>query len=373
MKIAHANRDGLTQDALRMTLRNEGLIAARLGRCRLLTADPDGIHLVLTLIRGRPLSARFRDRQPQVWWALRIGAFPAQALEILHQAGILHLDVKPANVLLGSSWRFAPALIDFGSARLISGPHAAGLSSTAVPGTLRYRFRAPEQLLGDTRLPGLHSDSFGLGATMFWLLAGRPPFKNGVRDMPSMRRHHEQELAIGLAECAVVGVPDAVIDLLACLLAFEPNRRPRTLRSVADNLFVHSTRSWMHAQDASLTRQIVRSAAVAAPGTSRPESAPACPVPDTDTGPLSQPRTLADLLPPRSKSHADPSLILLHNRRSQRPRVKSSRTRARRPVPAGSVGRVRERCIPAVHAASGCRHCRCTAGRSGTGPWSTRS
>ncbi|MCA9258033.1 MAG: protein kinase, partial [Planctomycetales bacterium] len=95
----------------------------------------------------------------------------AHALDFAHQHGVLHRDLKPSNILIDEAG--SPHLTDFGLAKL-TGREASGLTlSHAVLGTPGYL--APEQAGGDLDVTTL-ADVYGLGATMYELLVGQPPF-----------------------------------------------------------------------------------------------------------------------------------------------------------------------------------------------------
>ncbi|MBU3751720.1 MAG: serine/threonine protein kinase [Mycobacterium sp.] len=100
----------------------------------------------------------------------------AQALDYAHQAGMLHRDVKPANILVAEEGASRPsriALADFGIAREIDDP--AGLTHTNLTlGTVSYA--APEQLMGEP-LSG-RADQYALAVSAFHLLTGSVPFEN---------------------------------------------------------------------------------------------------------------------------------------------------------------------------------------------------
>ncbi len=103
--------------------------------------------------------------------AARLVEMLARAMEAAHQAGVVHRDLKPANVLLAEDG--APKVTDFGLAKRLD--EAGETRSGAVMGTPSYM--APEQARGDSRAIGPAADIYALGAILYELLTGRPPFK----------------------------------------------------------------------------------------------------------------------------------------------------------------------------------------------------
>jgi serine/threonine-protein kinase len=114
-----------------------------------------------------------------------------EGLEAAHAAGVIHRDLKPGNLLMDQHGRLK--IIDFGLARL---PHLEGMTATnMIIGTVEYM--APEQIRGGS--VDARTDIYALGAVMFHLLTGRPPF---MGDTP---------IAMGFAHCTDMPVPPSVL------------------------------------------------------------------------------------------------------------------------------------------------------------------
>jgi serine/threonine-protein kinase len=98
----------------------------------------------------------------------------AGAVQVAHDHGVLHLDLKPSNVVMDEAG--VPHIADFGLAKWIEGDAAFTLTlSHQVLGSPHYM--APEQAAGRRRAAGPTTDVYGLGAILYHLLTGRPPFE----------------------------------------------------------------------------------------------------------------------------------------------------------------------------------------------------
>ncbi|MDB5306510.1 MAG: serine/threonine protein kinase, partial [Gemmataceae bacterium] len=188
-------------------------------------ADGDLPYLVMEYVRGRSLQQQIDETGPLgLEEVLRVGAEAAAGLAAAHARGLIHRDVKPANILLEDATGRVK-LTDFGLARTIGEPGVT--HNGAVVGTPHYM--SPEQGRGaplDAR-----TDLFSLGSTLFAAYTGVPPFR-GETPLAVVRAVIEDDprpLA-GLRPDA----PPWVGALLARLLVKDPARRPRSAEQVAD-------------------------------------------------------------------------------------------------------------------------------------------
>jgi len=138
-------------------------------------------YYAMTLLAGRSLSALARSGTlPEPRELARRIAMVADALHAIHRAGVVHRDVKPGNIMADADGRMV--LADFGLARS-SGSATLTKTGEALGTPL---FMSPEQLVGERgRIDG-RSDVYGLGATLYELLAGRPLFD--ATDWPGLVR-----------------------------------------------------------------------------------------------------------------------------------------------------------------------------------------
>jgi hypothetical protein len=123
--------------------------------------------LVVEHIPGRDLSAHWRETPGTCRTAARVMEQLAGGLAAVHACGLLHRDIKPSNVILGDDGE--PRLVDFGLVVAL-GSDTGGVRSGSPA------YMAPEQARGEWERVDPRSDVFGLGATLYALLTGRPPY-----------------------------------------------------------------------------------------------------------------------------------------------------------------------------------------------------
>jgi serine/threonine-protein kinase len=122
-------------------------------------------------VEGQTLAQRVKSGPLPPRDAARYLAAVSRAVHHAHQKGILHRDLKPANILLDADDQ--PLVTDFGLAKRVEG--GVSLTGTgAIVGTPSYM--APEQAAGNSSNPGPATDIYSLGAILYELLTGRPPF-----------------------------------------------------------------------------------------------------------------------------------------------------------------------------------------------------
>ncbi|MCC6125662.1 MAG: serine/threonine protein kinase [Pirellulales bacterium] len=123
-------------------------------------------------IEGQSLAQRLNRRPIDFSAAVRIVAAIARAVDYLHKQGVVHRDLKPSNILLDADGD--PFLTDFGLAKVFLESDSRRTATGVIAGTPSYM--APEQAAGRTAEIGPAADIYSLGAILYELLAGQPPF-----------------------------------------------------------------------------------------------------------------------------------------------------------------------------------------------------
>jgi serine/threonine protein kinase len=161
----------------RERFRNEAEAVARLQHPYVVQiheiGEADGCpYFSLEYVAGGSLADHSRGRALPPARAAELVEMMAQAVQAAHERGIVHRDLKPSNVLLTPDGK--PKIADFGLAKRLDAT-AGGTQTGAVLGTPSYM--APEQAQGKGRAVGPAADVYALGAILYDLLTGRPPFK----------------------------------------------------------------------------------------------------------------------------------------------------------------------------------------------------
>ncbi|MGY0231720.1 serine/threonine-protein kinase [Longispora urticae] len=188
-------------------------------------ADP---YLVLELVEGRSLADLLADGPLTVARCVDLARQICAGLAAAHAAGIVHRDVKPANLLVTDDGTVK--ICDFGIAHVApSGARSSLTGAGVVVGTVTYM--SPEQAFGldvDGR-----SDLYAVGCVLYAMLTGEPPFVRG--EALDILRQHAGDPPAPLAGHRD-DVPPALTALVAALLAKEPEHRPRDAGRVRDAL-----------------------------------------------------------------------------------------------------------------------------------------
>jgi hypothetical protein len=223
--MAPVDRDSMYQRTLREARAAAGLSHPAVVQVYDVVTDGGRPWIVMELLQSRSLAEMIVEDGPLAPRAVaKIGIALLGALEVAHAAGVLHRDVKPANVLISSDGRCV--LTDFGVARM---PTDAELTS---PGMVlgSPHFISPERAVGASFGPP--SDLFSLGVTLYTAVEGRPPFDKSD-PFETMRAVVEEPPQPAMRAGALSGV-------LYGLLEKNPDRRwdVETARSVLRELLV---------------------------------------------------------------------------------------------------------------------------------------
>jgi len=188
----------------------------------------DGLYfIVMQYVDGRNASQLVLDEHRPLEWrsALRIIRHAARGLQAVHTQGILHRDVKPANIMLSRDQRVL--LMDFGLVHVLEGSAVA--RDRSIVGT--PAFMSPEQCGGETL--DASSDVYSMGCTLYYLLTGKAPYRGSSREIMrqvigGLESRPPQELN--------PGVPREVSAFVSRLIVSHNRRTVRTADQLADEL-----------------------------------------------------------------------------------------------------------------------------------------
>ena len=231
----------------------EAEAAANLQHPNIVAIHEIGVHegqhyFSMDYVEGRSLSAVIASGPMPAARAAGYVRTIAEAIYYAHQRGTLHRDLKPSNILIDTDDR--PRITDFGLAKTGGGDTRLTITGT-VMGTASYM--SPEQALGRQAQIGPHSDVYSLGAILYELLTGSPPFRADsvhatllgvIQDEPAAPRTVKTD------------VPADVETICLKCLEKSPQRRYATARELADDLGRFADRDPILARPASVSRKI---------------------------------------------------------------------------------------------------------------------
>jgi serine/threonine protein kinase len=187
--------------------------------------DEDSVVIVMEYVQGESLADRIRRGRIEPREAVRILRGLGAALDHAHENGIVHRDVKPANILVGADG--AVKLCDLGIATAVEGTRIT--HSGSVMGTAAYM--APEQLDGSEAGPG--TDVYALAALAYEMLAGRPAYRGST---PMEIAHQVVNGPPPELTEAWPDAPPAAAEAVKRGMAFDAGDRPRTACEFVDEL-----------------------------------------------------------------------------------------------------------------------------------------
>ncbi len=203
--------------------------------------DNDGnIHyLVMEYVEGRDLQLMVKEEGPLDY--LTAADFIRQAADGLahaHKAGLIHRDVKPANLLVDQ--KKVVKVLDLGLARFTDEDHASLTVAydENVLGTADYL--APEQAL-DSHGVDSRADIYSLGCSLYFLLTGHPPFPDGT--LPQRLMMHQKQLPPSIFKDRP-DAPQALVDICMKMMGKKPDQRYQSMFDVSAALA-----DWLKSQD----------------------------------------------------------------------------------------------------------------------------
>jgi len=182
------------------------------------------LYIVMRYVTGGSLDDRLKDSHLTLDETIRIGGAVAAALHHAHQNNVIHLDLKPANILMDSGG--SPYLADFGLATVLD---PQGRAKNPGAGTLLYM--APEQLTAD--VIDHRADIFSFGLLLFHMLTGELPFESTV---PLALKQLQGEPDLPDITDYRPDLPPQVNDVLRRATASFNEQRPASIMDVIDEL-----------------------------------------------------------------------------------------------------------------------------------------
>lgn len=236
-----------TEELKRETRRSLELTHPNIVRIYDFVHDTERAAIAMEHIDGRSLSAMKAEQPRQCFEVKEIAPWVQQlcaALDYAHKVGqVVHQDLKPANLMVNAKGQLK--VTDFGIARSIADSVTRITAEDTMGGTLVYM--SPQQLNGEK--PSASNDIYSLGATLYDLLTGKPPFFTGAL-AHQIEKKAPPPMSERRAEFQVEGepIPAAWEETIAACLAKRPEERPESAADVAKQLGLHVSEpsaAWM--------------------------------------------------------------------------------------------------------------------------------
>src|SRR5262245_54018114 len=229
-----------TDPSARERFRREAQAAAQLRHSNVATVfhfgeTPAGhCFYAMELVEGETLEARVRRDGPlPISAALDVAEQVARALAAAEKHGLVHRDLKPSNIMVVASDadtadELTVKVIDFGLAKPVVAARVAADQSTSRGFSGTPGFASPEQLTAGAVSSDARSDIYSLGATLWYLLSGMPPFTG--RTASELREEQLQRLPVERLTAA--RVPGPLETLIRSMLASDPAKRPQSAKEL---------------------------------------------------------------------------------------------------------------------------------------------
>ncbi|MEU1385312.1 MULTISPECIES: protein kinase [unclassified Nonomuraea] len=224
--------DRVDQRTMRRFQRELRLTGRLTGHPNVVTVFDTGVtrsgkpYIAMDFFENGSLRDKIRKEGPlAVPDVLRAGVKLAGALAAVHEAGVLHGDIKPQNILISRYGE--PAIADFGVARVVDSAEISATSQAFTP-----LHAAPEVLTGQPH--SASGDIYSLGSTLYHLLAGQPAFHNPAD--PSIAPLMYRVLSLDPPPINRPDVPPVVFGTILHAMSKQPERRPGSARELARRL-----------------------------------------------------------------------------------------------------------------------------------------
>lgn len=186
-------------------------------------------YIAMQLIEGKTLSAASKEMSIEA--KVQVIRQIADALQVAHSQGLIHRDVKPSNIMLERSeeGQWKPYVLDFGLARDQDAP---GLTRTGIAVGTPY-YMAPEQVSDQQGQVGGRTDVYGLGATLYEILSGKPPYQgnNGPEILLQILKDDPVPIAT-----IVPKIPKDLETIVMKCLERDPLRRYQSAKALSNDL-----------------------------------------------------------------------------------------------------------------------------------------